>query len=201
MCDEENKRALVDVSGMKKAVVRLAKSLGENAISLSDNLTDKYADNHLKLTSHKAIGEFLIQKAKSLAKIEKKLRQNYIDAPDVERIRIRRDIQEIEKEVRQFKIIGKAKDELESCNETLTDDDKEISPHWMDKFNELAKAHNEDWREELLAKALASEAKKPGSIGPRALWLIGTMEENLFHAFAALIDVCSDIPRRIFLSI
>ena len=66
-----------------------------------------------------------------------------------------------------------------------------ISPHWMDKFNEFASANNEPWRSDLLAKALALEAKDPSCVGPRALWFIGTIDEYIFHAYATLIDLSS----------
>jgi Protein of unknown function (DUF2806) len=60
-----------------------------------------------------------------------------------------------------------------------------ISDHWIDKFNQLARSKNEEWRQDLLSRALAAEAANPGSISPRALWLIGTLEEDKFQAFSA----------------
>lgn len=66
----------------------------------------------------------------------------------------------------------------------------------MDKFNEYARANNEEWRKDLLSKALAMEAENPGFIGPRALWTIGTIDEYLFHAFASLLDISSNIGEK-----
>jgi hypothetical protein len=63
----------------------------------------------------------------------------------------------------------------------------------MDKFAELARMRNEPWREDLLAHALATESSSPGTVSPRALWLIGTLEEDAFNAFATLLDLCSFI--------
>jgi hypothetical protein len=54
------------------------------------------------------------------------------------------------------------------------------------------RASNEEWREDLPAKALSAEASAPGTVSPRALWLIGTLEERLFHAFASILDLCCD---------
>ena len=45
----------------------------------------------------------------------------------------------------------------------------------------------------MLAKALSAEASVPGSISPRALWLVGTLEETLFNAFASILDLCTDL--------
>lgn len=69
---------------------------------------------------------------------------------------------------------------------------------WLDRFDELAKKHNEPWRKDLLSRALAQEAKSPGSVSPRALWIIGTIEKPLFDNFAALLDlsVFEMIPAR-----
>ena len=63
----------------------------------------------------------------------------------------------------------------------------------MDKFSELARAHNEPWREDLLARALAAESAFPGTVSPRALWLLGTLEERVFNAFATLLDLASSL--------
>lgn len=65
-----------------------------------------------------------------------------------------------------------------------------IPDHWTDHFNRLAKQRNEPWRSELLARALAAEASKPGSVSVRGLWMIGTLETSGFEAFAAFLDLC-----------
>src|SRR5436190_1007516 len=59
--------------------------------------------------------------------------------------------------------------------------------------SELARAHNETWREDLLARALATESASPGSVSPRALWLLGTLEASQFTAFAAILNLASRI--------
>jgi len=58
-----------------------------------------------------------------------------------------------------------------------------ISDHWVDHFNRLARQRNEPWRAELLARALAAESKKPGSVSPKALFEIGMLDEVSFHKF------------------
>jgi hypothetical protein len=68
---------------------------------------------------------------------------------------------------------------------------EEATQHWIDKFSELARAHNEPWREDLLARALAKESSTPGTVPVRALWLLGTLEEKQFIAFATILDLCS----------
>lgn len=68
-----------------------------------------------------------------------------------------------------------------------------ISEHWMDHFNRLARQRNEPWREQLLARALIGEAEIPGSISPRLLWLLGTLEAAKFEHLAALLDLAATI--------
>lgn len=69
----------------------------------------------------------------------------------------------------------------------------EISPLWVDKFNELANQRNEEWRKDLLARALAQESETPESVGPKTLWMIGTLTEKQFYAFATFLDISTII--------
>lgn len=177
-----------------KAVLRVVKSVGSLIISQSESASESFASHQLRLAKVEAAREFMVNEARSLAETRRTLRESYYDASNEERVRLRRDIEECERELRRLEVISKAVEKLSTTTEQEAEEDEnlestEMSPHWLDKFNEFAKARNEPWREELLASALALEAKEPGAIGPRALWVIGTLDEDLFHAFASILDV------------
>jgi len=142
----------------------------------------------------------MVQEARTIAEIRKKLIDKYVDAAPEDRLHIRRDIDETGKELRRLGIYQKAVNHLSQSKEKAAQPedstnvgDADIALPWMDRFNEFARTHNEPWRQELLSRALAMEASQAGAIGPRALWLIGTLDEPLFHAFAAILDVSSNI--------
>jgi hypothetical protein len=133
---------------------------------------------------------------KSTRLIKKKLLERFIVADPEERVRVRRDLDEIDASLRQLKIGIQALKYLPASTGQTPPPAKplpEVSAHWMDKFSELARAHNEPWREDLLARALAVEPSAPETVSPRVLWLLGTMEEKLFDALATILDLCSAI--------
>lgn len=59
---------------------------------------------------------------------------------------------------------------------------------WWDMFEGLARRRNEPWRQELLARALVEYDRVPGSIGLKAIWEIGMMENDDFGCLAAFCD-------------
>ena len=190
------------ITEIGKSTLRIIKSVGPLVISQSIRASDSYAEHQLKMAKVEAARQFMLDEVKSFADIRNSLRTRFYDANPEERIRLKRDIEETEREIRRLNIFTKALDHLpspeidETKSESVTDadiDGSSISAHWMDKFNEYARAQNEDWRQELLAKALALEAQKPGFVGPRALWVIGTIDDYLFHAFASLLDASTNI--------
>ncbi len=185
----------------------IVKNIGPFAITQSEKMSEAYAKHQLRLASVEACKELMMQEISTYGDIKKKLLEKYVEAGPEDRLRYKRDIEEAEKEVRKLNIYNRAieylphetqAEEQESSGDQERKDNNKppISPHWMDKFNEFARARNEPWRSELLSKALAREAKQPGCIGPRALWLIGTIDEYLFHAYASLLDASPIIAER-----
>lgn len=59
---------------------------------------------------------------------------------------------------------------------------------WWSMFEDFARRPNEDWRVELLAKALAEGEKENGAIRLKALWEIGMLEADDFGALALFCD-------------
>lgn len=64
---------------------------------------------------------------------------------------------------------------------------------WFDMFCEIAKLDTEPWRKELLAKALAIESFKCGSIGLNTLEIISTIEKEMFYSFGNTLDIAISI--------
>lgn len=177
-----------------KSALRLVKSVGPFLISQSAKASESMAEHQLRLARVESAREFMVTEAKAISDVRANLRARYYEAEPEDRVRLKRDIEESERELRRLHVIYAALEKLppDDPNEPESETNAEevqISPHWLDKFNEFAKAQNEPWRRDLLASALAIEAKEPGAIGPRALWLIGTLDEYLFQGFASLLDV------------
>ena len=168
-----------------KTAFNIVKSIGPFLISQSEIVSDSYVKHQAKLASVEIGKELIIDEAKTLNDVRKQLLTKFTESNAEDRIRIKKDIEYIEGNLRQLNIGQKALSYLPPPKDKKTEDQTspEIIPHWMDKFNELARVRNEPWREELLARALATEASSSGTIMPRALWLIGTLEEHLFHAW------------------
>jgi hypothetical protein len=110
-----------------------------------------------------------------------------VDAPFEERIDLERKIEHLDESTR---ILGLALKSTDYQTESGTDSGKEIEGHWIDSFNDLARRRNEEWRENLLARALSHESSSPGTVSPRALWAIGNLEKEAFEAFSELLNVC-----------
>jgi hypothetical protein len=186
-----------------EATKNIFASVGSFLISQSDISSEAFERHNLRIANAEATKIFLIEEVKSIAAARDSLRKKQLDATPEERIRIRRDIEDSERDLRQLQTVFKAQDYLPKFtalpSNECTDKPREkfsqpvISDHWIDKFNQLARSKNEEWRQDLLSRALAAEAANPGSICPRALWLIGTLEEDKFQAFTTLLDVSSMI--------
>lgn len=59
---------------------------------------------------------------------------------------------------------------------------------WWSMFEDFARRPNEEWRSDLLAKALAENDKEPGCIRLKALWEIGMLEADDFGMMAFFCD-------------
>lgn len=59
---------------------------------------------------------------------------------------------------------------------------------WWSMFEDFARRPNEDWRVDLLARALAENEQEGGAIRLKALWEIGMLEADDFGALALFCD-------------
>ncbi len=186
---------LVKAGNVARTSWNIVKSVGPILIAQSKKGTDAYVELKGKMAGIEAAKELMMDEGKMLIEVRKGLLEKYTEADGSERLRINRDLEYILRRSRELNIKAKAISYLSEAEKVKerAEGAEDISEHWMDKFNELAKARNEDWRGELLAKMLATEAAAPGSVTTRSLWLIGTLEEKLFDAFASILDVSSRI--------
>jgi Protein of unknown function (DUF2806) len=194
---------MTPISEKFNSALNVAKSIGPLLISQSDSASEAYTRHLSRLANVEAIKELIHQEISIYSKNKEKLLQQFIDSDELERTRIKRDLEYITSNLRHLGIVDGAMNHLfisqELVDQVSENQDtprlaqEEISSHWLDKFNELSKVRNEDWRAELLSRALAAESSRPGTVSPRALWLLGTLEEPLFKAFATILDLCSSI--------
>ena len=179
---------------------RIMRALGPLVTSLSKEASEKYAEHLKRLADVEVAKESMLLEVRMYADLKKQLMEKFINATPVERFQIRNDIEEIDKEARKIGVYQQAVEVIENIPEqnrsqlTLEHSQHEDAyTAWIDTFNEYAKKQNEPWRQALLAQALAKEATNPGSIGQRALWFIGTIDQRSFNAFAALLNVSISI--------
>lgn len=179
-----------------KAAWRILKAAGHLLVAQSTKLSEEYAQHQLRLAEVEAIRELMIAEARTIAEVRKKLIDRYLDAQPEDRLRLRQDIEYAERDLRQLGVYQKA---INHVPESAVPPPKSLATEsldptddfraWLDTFNDYARKQNEPWRTELLSRALALESANPGTLGQRALWFIGTIDDKSFHAFAALLDI------------
>jgi hypothetical protein len=182
-------------------LVNLARQIIPLLLSQARFASEAFADHQLRLAQVEALKELMVQEARTLAEIRREAAQRFAAAAPAERVRIKQDLVEVDRELRRLMVYQKASDHLlidqasESAQENKTVEVPSMSESWVDRFDQFARSKNEPWRFELLANAMAKEAANPGTISTRALWFIGTVEEKTFHAFGALLNACMRVGK------
>jgi len=188
--------AIAAAGGTFNTVLNTIKAVGPYAVAQWDQVSLAQAKHNARLAVVETGKDFLKQELGNYAEVSKELLSEYATATPRRKLLIQKDLEYLDQRVRQINIgilaIGYTQTNGDNTEKTQSEDQVEVSPHWVDKFNELARSHNEGWRAELLARALATESASPGTVSPRVLWFLGTLEETMFHAFGALLDLCSD---------
>ncbi len=200
---------LAPISETTKSALNIVKSIGPLLISQSDGVSESYVRHLSRLASVEAAKELVHREIDIYCKAKELLFQQYVEADELKRIQIKRDIEYIASDIRHLKIVETAinsfPDSPQSSDQVSVDEkapaseNKTISLHWLDKFSEFSRSMNEDWRADLLSRALATESTTPGSISLRALWLLGTLEDEIFKAFATILDLCSVIDQTLMI--
>ncbi len=186
--------AIAAAAGTGKAVWNTIKAVGPYTVAQWDLASLAYSKHNARLAMVEAGKDFLKQELSNCADVSKELMSDYVAATPKKKLQIQNDLEFINQRTRQISIgilaIGYMPSNADDTEEVKNEVQQEISTHWMDKFNDLARANNEPWREQILARALAAESVNPGSVSPRALWYLGTLEEPIFKAFATILDLC-----------
>ncbi len=187
--------AIVAAAGTGKAVWNTIKAVGPYAVAQWDLASLAHTKHNARLAMVKVAKDYLKQELGNCADVSKELMSEFRAATPKKKLQIQKELEFINQRTRQINIgilaIGYVPLNADDTEEVKSEAQQEISPHWMDKFNELARAHNEPWREQILARALAAESINPGSVSPCALWCLGTLEEPVFRAFATILDLCT----------
>ena len=180
------------VTGIAQKTWNTVRAVGPFLLSQSDKASEAFKRHLGRVAEAEALKDLLKNEVKLRASLRSKLFERYLGASPEERVRIEQDIEYVDGITRQLNIAAKSLSygTEEAAPPPNDEKPKAIQDHWLDHFNELARKRNEEWRNELLARALARETERPGTVSPRALWLIGNMEHSLFTALSDLLDLC-----------
>ena len=182
---------LASIPEIQQNIINTAKSLGPFLISQSDKASEAYQKHLGRIAQVDIMKQVLSHETEIYSALKKDLLKRYLNAPPMKRLQMKKDLEFVDGNIRQIVIAIKSLsyggDNFAHPNSDIK---KLIEDHWIDRFNELARKRNEEWRSDLLARALAYEAATPGAVSPRALWLIGNMEEKLFNTLSELLNLC-----------
>ena len=179
-------------SNITARVLSWVQKAGPFLISLSDVASDQFAKHKGKVAAQEALAQVFLEEHKAALRVKEEILKRLPDAAETGRAEIRMRLGEVDKHLRTVEILAKAVPEIARLEEiagSAEADTRELSDHWMDHFIHLSSSKNEPWRKDLLARALAIETSKPGTIRAKDLWSIGTLSEQEFHALAHMLDV------------
>ncbi|HBZ7767111.1 TPA: DUF2806 domain-containing protein [Klebsiella variicola subsp. variicola] len=177
---------LAIVQKMAKPLYSIIKVTGPFILSQSKTAVSNYSDFKLNKARLEAISILLQEEAKNISEDRAKLRNKMIDSVGLERSRAQNDYKLLTQELNKLSTIDKVKDFIGDTD--TIDNTNEINDSWIDKFNQLASALNEEWRKQLLAKAFAIELKKPGTMSLIVLNCIASFDELSFRMFGVLVN-------------
>lgn len=108
-------KTLAKISKTGKSVLRLIKAVGPLLISQSQKTSELFAEHQLRLAKVDVAKKFMLKEVESLSRLRGNLREKFYDSNnDEERIRLKRDIEETEREIRHLNIVSNALDQLPS---------------------------------------------------------------------------------------
>jgi hypothetical protein len=168
-------KTLPSTSWIARTALKIVKAVGP----LSAEASEAFAQHQLRMAQVEACKELMLGEVRTYTEIRRKLAERLYETPEGDRFRVKRDLEYLNGEILCLGVYQKALDYLPKYSEqpnAPSAPERDISPSWLDRFNELARLHNEPWREDLLSRALAWEAENPGSVSPRALFQIALLE-------------------------
>lgn len=149
------------------------------------------AHGRLRLTQLKMQEELFNQCCKAVLDNYAKLSKKYASsATGAQKLVLSSLLELAEGDVRLMATVRKSfayiLDDAASAGEQERADESDLS--WWSMFEDFARRPNEDWRIDLLARALAASEMEPSSIRLKALWEIGMLEKDDFDALALFCD-------------
>jgi hypothetical protein len=166
------------------------KALGPFVIAQSEKLSEAFARHQGRMAQIEMTKEFVRSEISLRGEIRKNLHKRLLTCSQEDRVRLEADLEHAEQELRRLAINQLS---LNYCKEEKQEEavpPREIADHWLDQFQKFARDRNEDWRAELLARALAEEVANASSVSTRVLWSIGTLSSDEFSAFSKLLNCC-----------
>lgn len=194
---------LPQLNSLPRSIKRLANACFWLGISGSEQLRDRYLDFKLKSLTVEQLSKSLVKQIDSYNQTEKSLIDKWSKARSEEsRIQLQKDIEYLRGLREQYKtsLISTKYIEKYSAYEKIPDEKEEVSEEdlsgvWIDVFVSFARKNNEPWRKELLGKALAFNSAHPGFMRQRALWLIGTMDYEIYLALKEFLPFCTQVDK------
>lgn len=145
------------------------------------------ANGRLRLTQVKMQEELFSQCCQAVLENYAKLSKEFADSAEGARnLALSSVLEQAEGDIRLLATVKRSfayiPDETASFHEQDRADESDLS--WWSMFEDFARRPNEDWRIDLLARALAASEMEPGAIRLKALWEIGMLEADDFGALA-----------------
>lgn len=191
----------IKISTAFNACKTLAKAAGPYVIAQFDFAKFKYLDFKQKQVQTEAYKEFFLAEARNLSELKSDLIKEILTKQGLERVQAEQSLEFLEKRINQQIVYSKVPAHilyLESKKAQEHSDQAQLEPDisaeptltWLDRFNDLASKQNEEWRQNLLAKAFAMEADKPGTIDLSTLFNIAQLDDSTFKYFSLILDTC-----------
>ena len=145
------------------------------------------ANGRLRLTQLKMQEDLFNQCCKAVLDNYAKLSKKYASsAKGAQTLALSTLLEQAEGDVRLMATVQRTfeyiPDDVASAGEQDRADESDVS--WWSMFEDFARRPNEDWRIDLLARALAANEMEPGAIRLKALWEIGMLEADDFGMVA-----------------
>lgn len=191
-----------------KTCFSLVKGVGPLLISQFDYAKFKWLDYKQKQAQLAGYSEFFLAETRSLVELKQEQLRDSLTKTGIDRIRAEENVNLISKEINKLLVYSKIPTHtlyLESKNGQAEQVEHEqpigINDTWIDRFNELAGKLNEEWRQNLLAKAFAIEAITPNTIGLDTLFTIGMLDQKSFYFFDAILSCSIQLYESYFIPI
>jgi|GEM_PF-6987893 len=170
----------------------LATSMGPFIASQFNWSSARYFDYQSKKIFIKAYQDFVAAEIANLSDLRHVMRLKVFDAVSLEdRLIAEGKMRLVNEEINRLLVYKKVPEyiDVSDADESMGQPAEPVSEVWIDRFNNLARQQNEEWRTDLMAIAFAKENASPGSIGLDVIHVLGTLDQTSFYNFSALLEI------------